>query len=281
MAKIRMSVSVEEDTKNRATALFERMDLDMSTAVGLFLNQCVKRGGLPFRLKAEPTAYEVVSETADYNAEPIMMGQYFVLEDYAAKHIHYYEERVAKGELTGLDVLHIMFSVMSIARDMFATPGELAADIAGSVFPGKFSCPLDEREFFDFLVVESPKEVSYKLLFGPTEQEIVTIKGFPACTLNRIEQAVAIRTGNPGFKLSQADIFNIIQYPMGWIYAIAQNRAKSVIKNGRRIEPEDMEYFVDGIMSEIACVKRDYDMAMVLPGFEVGSTYGIECNIPG
>lgn len=281
MAKVTTSMTLDKETKEQAAALFERLNLDMSTAVGLFLNQCVQANGLPFAIKAGPSAYDVVSERADYNAEPIMLGQYFCLEGYAARHLHYYDEHVAKGDLSGMDILNIMFSVMSIARDMFETPGELAADIADALFDD-FDCPIEEKEFFDSIVVGEPDNVSYKLLCGPSEQEVVTINGFPACTLNRIEQAVAIRREDKDFKLSQREIFEIIQYPMGWIYAIAQHRAESVIKNGRRVSSADMEYFVDGIMEEITFVKRDYDMARVYPGsFKLGLTYGIDCNIPG
>ena len=281
MAKVTTSMTLEKDTKEQAAALFESLNLDMSTAVGMFLKQCIQNNGLPFKIKAEPTAYDVVSQNADYNDEPIALGKYFCLEDYAARHVHYYEEHVANGELTGMDVLHIMFSVMSIARDMFETPGELAADIACSVFDD-FSCPIDEKEFFDSLVVAEPEKVSYKLLFGFSEEEIVTITGFPACTLNRIEQAVAIRSKDKDFKLSQMEIFEILQYPMGWIYAIAQHRAESVTKNGRQVSTKDMEYFVNGIMQEITFVKRDYDMAWAYPtSFELGRSFGIECNIPG
>lgn len=281
MAKVTTSMTLEKETKEQAAALFEKLNLDMSTAVGLFLKQCVQHKGLPFKIKAEPTAYAVVSENADYNDEPIVMGEYFCLEDYAARHIHYYEENVAKSKLSGMDVLHIMFSVMSIARDMFETPGELAADIADALFVD-FDCPIEEKKFFDSLVVAEPDKVSYKLLFGPSEREIVTITGFPACTLNRIEQALAIRRDDKDFKLSQRDIFEIIQYPLGWIYEIAQYRAELVIKNGRKVSTEDMEYFVDGIMKEIPFVKWDYDMACAYPtSFQLGISFDIECNIPG
>ena len=281
MAKVTTSMTLDKETKEQAVALFDSLNLDMSTAVGLFLKQCVQNKGLPFKVKAEPTAFAVVTENADYNAEPITLGHYFRLEGYAARHIHYYNEHIAERDLSGMDIMHIMFAMMSISRDMFETPGELAADIADAIFDD-FDCPIEEKNFFDSIVVSEPEKVSYKLVCGPSEQEIVTITGFPACTLSRIEQAVAIRRNDEDFKLSQNEIFEIIQYPMGWFYALAQHRAESVIKNGRKVSTEDMEYFVDGIMKEIYLVKRDYDLAGLYPdAFKLGVTYNIECNIPG
>ncbi len=42
---------VDENVKNQATAIFEELGLDMSTALNLFLRQAINYGGIPFALK--------------------------------------------------------------------------------------------------------------------------------------------------------------------------------------------------------------------------------------
>ena len=44
-------IRVDLDVKSEATALFKSLGLDMSSAVNLFLHQCVLRGGLPFNVE--------------------------------------------------------------------------------------------------------------------------------------------------------------------------------------------------------------------------------------
>ena len=264
MAKVTTSISLDTKTKEQATTLFSKLNLDMSTAVGLFLTKCVQEQGLPFSVKAGPTAYEVVSGEGDYNDDPILLGNTFVMEDYSSAYIHYYNENFFDGKMGAEDVLHAMCSVMSIAREMFSTPGVLAADIANSIF-SDISNPIDEKDFFDALKVEDPQNVTYKLLFSGSDGAApYIVRGFPACTLNRIEQAVALRRNDKDFKLSQSEIFGILQYPLGWIYAIAKHRAESVIKHGREIRVEDMETFVNGVMHEMFLVSNEFRMAEAL-----------------
>ena len=44
-------VRIDSDVKKQATALFAKLGLDMSSAVNLFLHQCILRGGLPFAVE--------------------------------------------------------------------------------------------------------------------------------------------------------------------------------------------------------------------------------------
>lgn len=44
-------IRIDAEVKREAGALFEDLGLDMSTAVNLFLRQCVLRGGLPFAVE--------------------------------------------------------------------------------------------------------------------------------------------------------------------------------------------------------------------------------------
>ena len=51
MATTPTQVRVDADVKAAATELFEKLGLDMSGAVNMFLHQCVLRGGLPFAIE--------------------------------------------------------------------------------------------------------------------------------------------------------------------------------------------------------------------------------------
>lgn len=44
-------IRIDADVKKQANDLFARLGLDMSSAVNLFLHQCVLRGGLPFNVE--------------------------------------------------------------------------------------------------------------------------------------------------------------------------------------------------------------------------------------
>ena len=48
MATTPTQVRIDSDIKAQANDLFANLGLDMSSAVNLFLHQCVLRGGLPF-----------------------------------------------------------------------------------------------------------------------------------------------------------------------------------------------------------------------------------------
>lgn len=51
MATVPTQVRIDADIKQQATALFGTLGLDMSSAVNLFLHQCVLQGGIPFRVE--------------------------------------------------------------------------------------------------------------------------------------------------------------------------------------------------------------------------------------
>ena len=51
MATTPTQIRIDADIKKQATALFNELGLDMSSAVNLFLHQCVLRGGLPFNVE--------------------------------------------------------------------------------------------------------------------------------------------------------------------------------------------------------------------------------------
>ena len=51
MATAPTQIRIDADIKKQATDLCNDLGLDMSSAVNLFLHQCVLRGGLPFRVE--------------------------------------------------------------------------------------------------------------------------------------------------------------------------------------------------------------------------------------
>ena len=51
MATTPTQIRIDSDIKKQATDLFNNLGLDMSSAVNMFLHQCVLRGGLPFNVE--------------------------------------------------------------------------------------------------------------------------------------------------------------------------------------------------------------------------------------
>ena len=51
MATVPTQIRIDADVKKEASALFDKLGLDMSGAVNMFLHQCIIRGGLPFAVE--------------------------------------------------------------------------------------------------------------------------------------------------------------------------------------------------------------------------------------
>jgi len=51
MATTPIQIRIDSEVKMQANALFADLGLDMSSAVNMFLHQCVLRGGLPFSVE--------------------------------------------------------------------------------------------------------------------------------------------------------------------------------------------------------------------------------------
>lgn len=65
MATTPTQVRIDADIKKEATALFSNLGLDMSSAVNLFLHQCVLRGGLPFAVEVPQYSDKTLSAMAE------------------------------------------------------------------------------------------------------------------------------------------------------------------------------------------------------------------------
>ena len=58
-------VRIDSEIKRQATELFSTLGLDMSSAVNLFLYQCVLRGGLPFSVEIPKFNKETLNAMAE------------------------------------------------------------------------------------------------------------------------------------------------------------------------------------------------------------------------
>ena len=58
-------VRIDADIKKEATALFSSLGLDMSSAINLFLHQCVLRGGLPFAVEVPQYSDKTLNAMAE------------------------------------------------------------------------------------------------------------------------------------------------------------------------------------------------------------------------
>ena len=79
-------IRIDTSIKQQASALFSHLGLDMSSAVNLFLHQCVLRGGLPFTV--ELPAYnqkvlDAMAEAKKISRDPDVPG-YSSMEDLKA-----------------------------------------------------------------------------------------------------------------------------------------------------------------------------------------------------
>ena len=64
-------IRIDKNVKEQANALFANLGLDMSSAVNMFLRQCILRGGLPFAVELP----QYNQETLNAMAEARMISQ--------------------------------------------------------------------------------------------------------------------------------------------------------------------------------------------------------------
>ena len=77
MATSPTQVRIDADIKKQATELFSVLGLDMSSAINLFLHQCVLRGGLPFSVEMPRYSQELldaVEEAKRISHDPDVEG---------------------------------------------------------------------------------------------------------------------------------------------------------------------------------------------------------------
>ena len=60
MATVPTQVRIDEELKKQSMELFAQLGIDMSSAMNMFLKQCVLRGGLPFAVELPQYRSEVL-----------------------------------------------------------------------------------------------------------------------------------------------------------------------------------------------------------------------------
>lgn len=64
----RVTVRVDRDLKEQAEILFERLGLNMSTALNVFLRKSVDEGAIPFPVSAKNSSFERTQTQSDITA---------------------------------------------------------------------------------------------------------------------------------------------------------------------------------------------------------------------
>lgn len=73
MATVPTQIRIDESLKKQATELFSQLGMDMSSAMNIFLRQCVMRGGLPFEVtlpKYKQDVLDAMEEAKKLSKDP-------------------------------------------------------------------------------------------------------------------------------------------------------------------------------------------------------------------
>lgn len=73
MATVPTQIRVDESLKKQSAELFSYLGIDMSSAVNMFLRQCVMRGGIPFDVtvpRYKPEVIEAMEEAKLLSRDP-------------------------------------------------------------------------------------------------------------------------------------------------------------------------------------------------------------------
>ncbi|EEJ53813.1 type II toxin-antitoxin system RelB/DinJ family antitoxin [Mobiluncus mulieris] len=73
MANVPTQIRIDAEVKAQTTVLFSQLGLDMSSAVNLFLRQCLLHGGLPFAVeipKFNQDTLEAIAEARRISRDP-------------------------------------------------------------------------------------------------------------------------------------------------------------------------------------------------------------------
>lgn len=65
MATSPTQIRIDSEVKKEATELFSELGMDMSSAVNIFLKQCVLRGGLPFKVEVPHPSHDLLDAMAE------------------------------------------------------------------------------------------------------------------------------------------------------------------------------------------------------------------------
>ena len=77
MATVPTQIRIDSNVKQQATELFTSLGMDMSSAVNIFLRQCILRGGLPFSVelpKYNKETLDAMNEARRISKDPDVKG---------------------------------------------------------------------------------------------------------------------------------------------------------------------------------------------------------------
>lgn len=74
MSKEVISVSIDKETKINSTKLFNKLGLDLSTAINIFLKQCILRGEFPFDIDYSNELLDAAKEAIEISKDPNIVG---------------------------------------------------------------------------------------------------------------------------------------------------------------------------------------------------------------
>ena len=83
MPTVQTQIRIDSGVKKQANELFNELGLYMSSAVNIFLRQCILRGGLPFKVEVPQYSKELLSaadEAKRISRDPDVPG-YTSMED--------------------------------------------------------------------------------------------------------------------------------------------------------------------------------------------------------
>lgn len=73
MATVPTQFRIDENLKKQSMDLFSQLGMDMSSAINIFLRQCILRGGLPFEIilpQYKPEIIEAMDEAKKISRDP-------------------------------------------------------------------------------------------------------------------------------------------------------------------------------------------------------------------
>lgn len=74
MSKEVISIYIDKETKINSTKLFNKLGLDLSTAINIFLKQCILRGEFPFDIDYSNELLDAAKEAIEISKDPNIAG---------------------------------------------------------------------------------------------------------------------------------------------------------------------------------------------------------------
>ena len=82
MSTSTLQIRIDDHLKEQAIALFDRLGLDLPTAVRIFLKKAVSENGVPFEIKDTPkVSYKGLALMAEINDKAVADGRVGMTED--------------------------------------------------------------------------------------------------------------------------------------------------------------------------------------------------------